>query len=73
MGGMLAKTLSPAYMAYDEMKKDDKPAQAAAAPVMDEEDDMMKKRKRMGARKSAAGMLAEKESPKTATQMLSGE
>lgn len=71
MSGMLAKTFSPAYMAYDEIKKDDKPAQAPA-PAMDDED-MMRKRKRMGERKSAAGMLAEKESTKTATKLLSGE
>lgn len=66
---MLTKTMSPAYMAYDKLKEDDKPAPAATP-----EDDMMMRRRRMGGRKSAAGMLAEGEQkPKKASAMLTGE
>lgn len=72
MAGMLTKEMSPAYMAYEKLTKDDdKPS---ATPEQSLEVEMEMKRKRMGGRKSAAGMLAEGEQkPKKASAMLTGE
>jgi hypothetical protein len=72
MAGLLTKTMSPAYMAYDKIKEDNK--EAPPVPVATPEDEMMTRRKRIGERRSAAGMLAEGEKKsKKASAMLTEE